>query len=205
MDTHIHRIKQPFQVNQVLIHFLSPQLFFSLLKQFTLSQVHISNKMDGSIVRRAIPSDNSCLFNAVGYVMVHDKKKAPELRQVIERFLKLYLGSVLLEAGSDAYQGTTFIQRAESCPAPEDLQRNLQSSPHIFFHYSTVDAKKFPMWKTKAMAVLETLDYDMLDIVIEGPHVPMFQPMKDGVANGEKKRTPKHDYTAEDKKANPSG
>ncbi|THG23835.1 hypothetical protein TEA_008657 [Camellia sinensis var. sinensis] len=32
---------------------------------------------------RVIPSDNSCLFNAVGYVMDHDKNKAPELRQVI--------------------------------------------------------------------------------------------------------------------------
>ena len=50
------------------------------------------------------------------------------------------------------------------------------------------------------MAVLETLDYDMLDVVTEGPHVPMLQPMKDGVASGEKKRTPKHDYTAEDKR-----
>lgn len=35
------------------------------------------------MVRRVIPSDNSCLFNAVGYVMEHDKNKAPELRQVI--------------------------------------------------------------------------------------------------------------------------
>ncbi|KAI7729948.1 hypothetical protein M8C21_031307, partial [Ambrosia artemisiifolia] len=39
--------------------------------------------MEGSIVRRVIPSDNSCLFNAVGYVMDHDKHKAAELRQVI--------------------------------------------------------------------------------------------------------------------------
>ncbi|XP_021758911.1 ubiquitin thioesterase OTU1-like [Chenopodium quinoa] len=39
--------------------------------------------MEGIIVRRVIPSDNSCLFNAVGYVMDHDSKKAPELRQVI--------------------------------------------------------------------------------------------------------------------------
>ncbi|XP_054819543.1 OVARIAN TUMOR DOMAIN-containing deubiquitinating enzyme 2 [Prosopis cineraria] len=39
--------------------------------------------MDVIIVRRVIPSDNSCLFNAVGYVMDHDKTKAPELRQVI--------------------------------------------------------------------------------------------------------------------------
>ncbi|XP_077243620.1 OTU-like cysteine protease family protein [Tasmannia lanceolata] len=39
--------------------------------------------MEGIVVRRVIPSDNSCLFNAVGYVMDHDKHKAPELRQVI--------------------------------------------------------------------------------------------------------------------------
>ncbi|KAF4357846.1 hypothetical protein CsatB_014728 [Cannabis sativa] len=39
--------------------------------------------MEGIVVRRVIPSDNSCLFNAVGYVMDHDKLKAPELRQVI--------------------------------------------------------------------------------------------------------------------------
>ncbi|ONI13619.1 hypothetical protein PRUPE_4G233700 [Prunus persica] len=39
--------------------------------------------MEGIVVRRAIPSDNSCLFNAVGYAIDHDKKKAPELRQVI--------------------------------------------------------------------------------------------------------------------------
>ncbi|KAJ6802177.1 ubiquitin thioesterase OTU1 [Iris pallida] len=39
--------------------------------------------MEGVVVRRVIPSDNSCLFNAVGYVMDHDKNKAPELRQVI--------------------------------------------------------------------------------------------------------------------------
>ncbi|XP_031745230.1 OVARIAN TUMOR DOMAIN-containing deubiquitinating enzyme 2 isoform X1 [Cucumis sativus] len=54
--------------------------------------------MEGAIIRRVIPSDNSCLFNAVGYtsnylpthsfvkiryVMDHDKLKATELRQVI--------------------------------------------------------------------------------------------------------------------------
>ncbi|KAL8098634.1 OVARIAN TUMOR DOMAIN-containing deubiquitinating enzyme 2 [Apium graveolens] len=39
--------------------------------------------MEGTIVRRVIPSDNSCLFNAVGYIMEHDKHKALELRQVI--------------------------------------------------------------------------------------------------------------------------
>ncbi|CAL2254630.1 unnamed protein product [Prunus armeniaca] len=47
------------------------------------------------VVRRVIPSDNSCLFNAVGYVMDHDKKKAPELRQekkYSERALLIYDG-----------------------------------------------------------------------------------------------------------------
>ncbi|KAJ3708418.1 hypothetical protein LUZ61_012123 [Rhynchospora tenuis] len=39
--------------------------------------------MEGVVVRRVIPSDNSCLFNAVGYVMEHNRHKAPELRQVI--------------------------------------------------------------------------------------------------------------------------
>ncbi|KAH9610524.1 hypothetical protein KSS87_000996, partial [Heliosperma pusillum] len=56
--------------------------------------------MEGIIVRRVIPSDNSCLFNAVGYVMDHDKKKAPELRQVIavtvssdpEKYCEAFLG-----------------------------------------------------------------------------------------------------------------
>ncbi|KAI3849042.1 hypothetical protein MKX03_011485 [Papaver bracteatum] len=39
--------------------------------------------MEGIVVRRVIPSDNSCLFNAVGYIMEHNKHRAPELRQVI--------------------------------------------------------------------------------------------------------------------------
>ncbi|KAM0936592.1 putative ubiquitinyl hydrolase 1 [Dioscorea sansibarensis] len=56
--------------------------------------------MEGIIVRRVIPSDNSCLFNAVGYVMEHDKHKAQELRQVIaaavgsnpEKYTEAFLG-----------------------------------------------------------------------------------------------------------------
>ncbi|KAG1656459.1 hypothetical protein FOA52_005890 [Chlamydomonas sp. UWO 241] len=39
---------------------------------------------DGSCVtRRIIDSDNSCLFNAVGYVMEHSRARAPALRKVI--------------------------------------------------------------------------------------------------------------------------
>ncbi|KAL1207081.1 OVARIAN TUMOR DOMAIN-containing deubiquitinating enzyme 2 [Cardamine amara subsp. amara] len=56
--------------------------------------------MEGIIVRRVIPSDNSCLFNAISYVMDKDKKKAPELRQVIattvasdkEKYNEAFLG-----------------------------------------------------------------------------------------------------------------
>ncbi|KAG1665633.1 hypothetical protein FOA52_011227 [Chlamydomonas sp. UWO 241] len=42
---------------------------------------------DGSacVVRRPIPADNSCMFNAVGYVMHHSKGKASFLRSVIAR------------------------------------------------------------------------------------------------------------------------
>ena len=39
----------------------------------------------------------------------------------------------------------------------------------------------------------------MLDIVTIGPHDPMFQPTKNGVAVGERKQTPNHDYTNKDK------
>ena len=35
------------------------------------------------MVRRIIDSDNSCLFNAVGYVMEHSRREAPRLRGVI--------------------------------------------------------------------------------------------------------------------------
>lgn len=56
--------------------------------------------MEGIVTRRVIPSDNSCLFNAVGYVMDHDKTKASELRQVIaatvasdpEKYSEAFLG-----------------------------------------------------------------------------------------------------------------
>ncbi|KAK2990013.1 hypothetical protein RJ640_004691 [Escallonia rubra] len=56
--------------------------------------------MEGVVVRRVIPSDNSCLFNAVGCVMDNDKQKATELRQVIaatvssdpEKYSEAFLG-----------------------------------------------------------------------------------------------------------------
>ncbi|KAI8463490.1 MAG: OTU-domain-containing protein [Monoraphidium minutum] len=39
----------------------------------------------GAVARRIIASDNSCLFNAVGYVMEASRAKAAELRRVIAR------------------------------------------------------------------------------------------------------------------------
>ncbi|KAM0896897.1 hypothetical protein ACQ4PT_022895 [Festuca glaucescens] len=56
--------------------------------------------MEGIVVRRVIPSDNSCLFNAIGYVMEHNRNKAYELRQVIaaavasdpEKYNEVFLG-----------------------------------------------------------------------------------------------------------------
>lgn len=33
-----------------------------------------------AVIRRLIASDNSCLFNAVGYVVEHSREKAAHLR-----------------------------------------------------------------------------------------------------------------------------
>ncbi|KAL2944599.1 Ubiquitin thioesterase OTU1 [Bienertia sinuspersici] len=62
--------------------------------------------MEGIIVRRVIPSDNSCLFNAVGYVMDHDKNKASELRQVIAATVSsdpVKYSEAFLEKPNDVY------------------------------------------------------------------------------------------------------
>ena len=34
------------------------------------------------------------------------------------------------------------------------------------------------MCNSKSMMVLETMDYSMMDIINDGPHVPMYQPQK---------------------------
>ena len=62
------------------------------------------------------------------------------------------------------------------------------------------DEKNFLMWKSKAMIVLETLDYEMLDVVENGPIIPMFQPMKDNVKDGEPKEKPSHEFDENDKR-----
>ena len=61
------------------------------------------------------------------------------------------------------------------------------------------DEKNFSMWKTKALYVLEAMDEHMLDIVNDGPHQPMYQPMKDHVADGPKKPASKDQWTSTDK------
>ena len=61
------------------------------------------------------------------------------------------------------------------------------------------DEKNFSMWKTKALYVLESMDEFMLDIVNDGPHQPMYQPMKDRVADGPMKPASKDLWTSKDK------
>ena len=62
------------------------------------------------------------------------------------------------------------------------------------------DEKNFLMWKSKAMIVLETLDYGMLDMIENGPIIPMYQPMKDNVKDGEPKEKPFHEFDENDKR-----
>ena len=62
------------------------------------------------------------------------------------------------------------------------------------------DEKNFLMWKSKAMIVLETLDYGMLDVIENGPIIPMYQPMKDNVKDGEPKEKPFHEFDENDKR-----
>ena len=48
---------------------------------------------DGTaVVRRVIDADNSCLFNAVGYVMEGSRSRAPELRYRIHPLQRRRLG-----------------------------------------------------------------------------------------------------------------
>ena len=61
------------------------------------------------------------------------------------------------------------------------------------------DERNFSMWKTKAFYVLEAMDENMLDIVNDGPHQPMYQPMKDRVPDGPKKPATKDLWTSQDK------
>ncbi|CAN1339710.1 OVARIAN TUMOR DOMAIN-containing deubiquitinating enzyme 2 [Linum perenne] len=92
--------------------------------------------MDGTVVRRVIPSDNSCLFNAVGYVMDHNKNKAPELRQdkkYSERVMLIYdglhydaLAMSPFEEAPDEFDQTIFaIQKDRTIGLVEGMTLNL--------------------------------------------------------------------------------
>ena len=58
------------------------------------------------------------------------------------------------------------------------------------------------MWKIKALYALESVDEDMLDIVEKGPYVPMYQPLKNNAPDGVMKKTPKENWTSDDKRKN---
>ncbi|KAK1563742.1 hypothetical protein Q3G72_032024 [Acer saccharum] len=66
--------------------------------------------MEGIVARRVIPSDNSCLFNAVGYAMDHDKNKAPELRQHLglPKFIHLGKQSGIHNYNVEVYRKLSF-------------------------------------------------------------------------------------------------
>ncbi|KAI3523649.1 hypothetical protein L1887_01928 [Cichorium endivia] len=61
------------------------------------------------------------------------------------------------------------------------------------------DANNFGMWKSKALMVLETMDYHMPDILKNGTYIHHFTVTKDGVPV-EKKATPPHEFTEDDKR-----
>ena len=46
------------------------------------------------------------------------------------------------------------------------------------------------MWKSKAMVVLQTMDFDMINTVENGQHVPKFQPMVNNTPFGPLKQKP---------------
>ena len=56
------------------------------------------------------------------------------------------------------------------------------------------------MGKTKAMVVLETIDYEIKNIVEKGPYVPIYQPMAKNAPVGLMKQTPTASYDDNDKR-----
>lgn len=54
-----------------------------------------------------------------------------------------------------------------------------------------IDEHNFAMWKSKAMVVIETIDFDLLNIVDNGPHVPMYRPMVSNAPSGPMKQNSK--------------
>nr|KAJ0188603.1 hypothetical protein LSAT_V11C900505350 [Lactuca sativa] len=76
------------------------------------------------------------------------------------------------------------------------------SSNHPSAKIPPFDETNFAMWKIKALYALESVDEDMLDIVKKGPYVPMYQPLKNNVPDGAMKKTPRENWTADNKRKN---
>lgn len=57
----------------------------------------------------------------------------------------------------------------------------------------------FSMWKSKAKRVRETKDCSMLSIINYGPHIPMYQTMKENVKNSDPIEKLVHEFNVEDK------
>nr|KAJ0208804.1 hypothetical protein LSAT_V11C400202500 [Lactuca sativa] len=76
------------------------------------------------------------------------------------------------------------------------------SSNHPSAKIPPFDETNFAMWKIKALYALESVDEDMLDIVEKGPYVPMYQPLKNNVPDDAMKKTPRENWTADDKRKN---
>jgi hypothetical protein len=79
---------------------------------------------DGScVVRRVIPSDNSCLFTAVGYVMDHDRRRAAQLRRIIEDAVAADPGGGvwgIVRGRADGHSART--RNCSACWCPEHWQ-----------------------------------------------------------------------------------
>lgn len=56
----------------------------------------------------------------------------------------------------------------------------------------------FPCGKVKPWFLKP--DYNIIDMIINGPHIPTFIETKDGATTGVTKRTPPHQYIKDDKK-----
>ena len=63
-----------------------------------------------------------------------------------------------------------------------------------------IDEHNFAMWKTKVMVALETMDYEIHEIIEEVPYVPMYHPMANNAPVGPLKQKPKTGYEDDDKR-----
>lgn len=62
------------------------------------------------------------------------------------------------------------------------------------------DERNLTRWKSKAIMVLETMYYSMINIVKDGPHIHMYQTMKDNVKDGDEVKKPAHEFNENKKR-----